>query len=99
MILRCLAALAAALSLAACQTVGPVHIGDINQGRATVLAKTELGHRHMEPIEDWRAEVDDYATVWVVTFYRPAGQADGPPFVRVSLNKHTEKVVAVTTGQ
>jgi acyl dehydratase len=99
MMLRRMAVLALALSLAACQTVGPVHLGDINQGRATVLAKTELGHRHMEAIADWRAEVDDYATVWVVTFYRPAGQSDGPPFVRVSLNKHTEKVVAVTTGQ
>jgi hypothetical protein len=52
----------------------------------------------MEAIEGWRAEVDDYATIWVVTFYRPAGEADGPPFVRVSLNKHTERVVAVTTG-
>ena len=99
MILRCLAALAATLSLTACQTVGPVHIGDINQGRATVLAKTELTHRHMEAIEAWRAEVEDYNTIWVVTFYRPPGQADGPPFVRVSLNKHTEHVVAVTTGQ
>jgi acyl dehydratase len=99
MILRCTAVLAAALSLAACQTVGPVHIGDINQGRATVLAKTELARRHLEAIEEWRAKVDDYATIWVVTFYRPEGQAGGPPFVRVSLNKHTEKVVAVTTGQ
>jgi acyl dehydratase len=99
MILRCIAVLAAALSLAACQTVGPVHIGDINQGRATLLAKTELASRHMEAIEDWRAEVEDYNTIWVVTFYRPAGKPDGPPFVRVSLNKHTEKVVAVTTGQ
>jgi acyl dehydratase len=87
-----------ALGVTACQTVGPVHLGDINQGRATVLAKTELARRHLEAMEDWRAEVDDYATIWVVTFYRPAGQPDGPPFVRVSLNKHTEKVVAVTTG-
>lgn len=99
MTLRRIVALAAGLSLAACQTVGPVHIGEINQGKATVLAKTELAHRHMETIEDWRAEVEDYNTIWVVTFYRPAGRADGPPFVRVSLNKHTEKVVAVTTGQ
>jgi acyl dehydratase len=87
-----------ALGVAACQTVGPVHLGEINQGRATVLAKTELARRHMEAIEGWRAQVDDYATIWVVTFYRPAAKSDGPPFVRVSLNKHTERVVAVTTG-
>ena len=96
---RPIAAVLVALSLAACQSVGPVHIGDINQGRATALARTELTKRHLEAIEDWRAEVDDYATIWVVTFYRPAGQASGPPFVRVSLNKHTERVVAVTTGE
>jgi hypothetical protein len=94
-----MAALVLALSLAACQSVGPVHIGEINQGRATALAKTELTRRHMEAIESWRAEVADYATVWVVTFYRPADQSSGPPFVRVSFNKRNEHVVAVTTGE
>ena len=87
------------VSLSACQSVGPVHIGDINQGRALVLAKGELVRRHMEVIAGWRAEVTDYATIWVVTYYRPADRTDGPPFVRVSLNKHDEHVVAVTTGE
>ncbi|HZZ33411.1 MAG TPA: hypothetical protein VFE10_15630 [Phenylobacterium sp.] len=96
---RLITALILALNLAACQSVGPVHIGEINQGRATALAKTELTRRHMEAIEGWRAEVADYATIWVVTFYRPAGKSDGPPFVRVSLNKRNEHVVAVTTGE
>jgi hypothetical protein len=92
-------ALLGVLSLAACQSVGPVHIGEINQGRATALAKTELGRRHMEAIATWRSEVADYATIWVVTFYRPEDQSSGPPFVRVSFNKRNEHVVAVTTGE
>ena len=92
-------ALALVLGVAACQSVGPVHIGDINQGRALALAKGELSRRHMETYEGWRAEVTDYATVWVVTYYRPGGRTDGPPFVRVSLNKHNEHVVAVTMGE
>jgi hypothetical protein len=94
-----IAALLCALSLAACQSVGPVHIGEINQGRATALAKTELGRRHMAAIAAWRSEVADYATIWVVTFYRPEAQTSGPPFVRVSFNKRNEHVVAVTTGE
>jgi hypothetical protein len=88
-----------AAMISGCQQVGPVHIGEINQGRAMVLARAELGRRHMEGFAAWRAEVADYATVWVVTYYRPASQADGPPFVRVSLNKHTQKVIAVTSGE
>ena|GEM_PF-6182374 len=88
-----------AVALSACQQIGPVHIGEINQGRAMTLARAELGRRHMEGFSAWRAEVSDYATVWVVTYYRPAAQAEGPPFVRVSFNKHTEKVIAVTLGE
>ncbi len=88
-----------AVTLSACQQVGPVHIGEINQGRAMVLARAELGRRRMEGFAGWRAEVTDYGAIWVVTYYRPASQADGPPFVRVSLNKHTEKVIAVTSGE
>ena len=96
---RVLPALAMVVLLTACQSAGPVHLGDISQSRATALAKAELGRRNMAPIEAWRSEVDDYGAVWVVTFYRPEGQSSGPPFMRVSLNKHTEKLVAVTTGQ
>jgi hypothetical protein len=99
MIRRAALVLILAVSLAACQSVGLVHIGDINQGRAVVLAKGELARRHMEAVAGWRAEVTDYATVWVVTYYRPADRTDGPPFVRVSLNKHSERIVAVTTGE
>ena len=36
MIRRAALILAAALTLAGCQSVGPVHIGEINQGRATL---------------------------------------------------------------
>ena len=89
----------AALGLAACQSVGPVHVGDINQARAFKLAREEMSRRHLEAYEDWRAEITDYATVWVVTYYRPADGKDGPPFVRVSLDKHNERVVAVTSGE
>ena len=42
MIRQAVLSLALAASLAACQSVGPVHIGEINQGRATVLAQAEL---------------------------------------------------------
>jgi hypothetical protein len=92
-----LACLAAA-SLAACQSVGPVHIGEINQGRATALAQTELGRRHLEAYAAWRTEVSDYATLWEVTFYRPAGKTDGPPLVRVAVNKKNEHIVSVSVG-
>ena len=88
----------AASSLAACQTsVGPVHIGDINQTKAFKLAREELIRRHMEAYLDWRAQITDYDKVWVVTYYRPADRTDGPALVRVSFNKHTEHVVAVDT--
>ncbi len=96
---RAVAILGAVLVLAGCQSVGPVHLGEINQLKALKLSREELGRRHMEAVAGWRAEVTDYATIWVVTYYRPAERADGPPFVRVSLNKHSEKVVAVTTGE
>ncbi|MBS0334512.1 MAG: hypothetical protein JSS35_17220 [Proteobacteria bacterium] len=89
-------ALAAAGALSACQTsVGPVHIGEINQQKAFKLAHEELVRRHMEAYADWRAQIADYNTVWVVTYYRPDGAKDGPALVRVSFDKHTEKVVAV----
>ncbi|HEY3948516.1 hypothetical protein [Phenylobacterium sp.] len=96
---RLIAALAVAAGLAACQTsVGPVHIGEINQFKALKLAHDELVRRHMEAYADWRAQITDYDKVWVVTYYRPAGRTDGPALVRVSFNKHTEKVVAVDTA-
>ncbi|MGZ3280158.1 MAG: hypothetical protein ACXU8S_11185 [Phenylobacterium sp.] len=86
------------LSLAACQAVGPVHIGEINQGRATVLAQAELGRRHLEAFGAWRSEVSDYGAVWEVTFYRPAAKTDGPPQVRVAVNKKNEHIVSVSVG-
>ncbi|THD62004.1 hypothetical protein [Phenylobacterium sp.] len=94
LILACLAS----FGLAACQTsIGPVHIGEINQQKALRLAHDELVHRHMEAYLDWRAQIADYDKVWVVTYYRPADRSDGPAMVRVSFNKHTEHVVAVDT--
>ena len=96
---RHILALAAAVGLAACQTsVGPVHIGDINQAKAFKLAREELMRRHMDAYVDWRAQIADYNTVWVVTYYRPADAKDGPALVRVSFNKHTQQVVAVDTA-
>ena len=98
--MRALALAALSLTLAACQTsVGPLHLGDMNQQRAFKLARDELGRRHMEAYADWRAEITDYNTIWVVTYYRPADRTDGPRLVRVSFNKHTEHVVAVDTDQ
>jgi len=90
---------ALAASLAACQSVGPVHIGEINQGRATVLAQAELGRRHLEPYAAWRSEVSDYGMLWEVTFYRPADRKDGPPLVRIAVNKKTEHIVSVSVGE
>jgi hypothetical protein len=88
-----------ALGLAACQTsVGPVHIGEIDQRKALRMASDELGRRHMEAYAGWRAQVTDYNTIWVVTYYRPDDLKTGPALVRVSYNKHTEKVVAVDTA-
>ncbi|MBS0360553.1 MAG: hypothetical protein JSR98_04170 [Proteobacteria bacterium] len=92
-------ALAAAVGLTACQTsVGPVHIGDINQQKALKLAREELTRRHMDAYVDWRAQIADYNTVWVVTYYRPAEAKGGPALVRVSFDKHTQRVVAVDTA-
>ena len=96
---RALAAVVLALSLGACTSVGPVHIGEINQQKAFKLAHDELVRRHMEAYLDWRAQITDYNTIWVVTYYRPADAKDGPRLVRVSFNKHTEQVVAVDTDQ
>jgi hypothetical protein len=90
---------ALAASLAACQAVGPVHIGEINQGRATALAQTELGRRHLEAYAAWRSEVSDYGTMWEVTFYRPADKTDGPPLVRIAVNKKNEHIVSVSVGE
>jgi len=88
----------ASLGLAACQTsIGPVHVGEINQQKAFRLAHDELIHRHMEAYLGWRAQIADYDKIWVVTYYRPADRTDGPAMVRVSFNKHTEHVVAVDT--
>lgn len=90
------AALALLLGLCACQTsVGPVHIGDINQQKAFQLARDELVRRHMDAYLGWRAQITDYDKVWVVTYYRPAERTDGPALVRVSFNKHTQQVIAV----
>jgi hypothetical protein len=93
--------LAASLTaaLGACQSVGPVHIGEINQGRATVLAQTELGRRHLDAYAAWRSEVSDYGLLWEVTFYRPADKKDGPPLVRVAVNKKNEHIVSVSVGE
>jgi hypothetical protein len=99
MIRRLTLALALAASLAACQAVGPVHIGEINQGRATALAQTELSRRHMEAIAAWRSEVSDYGMLWEVTFYRPEGRTDGPLLVRIAVNKKNEHIVTVTVGE
>jgi hypothetical protein len=103
MIRRTVLALALAGSLlgglAACQAVGPIHIGEINQGRATVLAQTELGRRHLEAYSSWRSEVSDYGTLWEVTFYRPADNKDGPPLVRIAVNKRNEHIISVSVGE
>lgn len=93
------AALTVALALSACQSVGPVHIGEIDGQKALKLAHDELARRHMDAYLGWRAQVADYDTIWVVTYYRPAGRTDGPALVRVSFNKHTQHVVAVDTAQ
>jgi hypothetical protein len=95
-----LAAAVASISLAACesmQTMGPVHIGEINQQKAFQLAHDELLRRHMDAYAGWRAQITDYDKIWVVTYYRPADKPDGPSLVRVSFNKHTQRVVAVDT--
>ncbi len=91
-------ALGMAATLAACQAVGPVHIGEINQGRATVLAQGELQRRHLDAYGAWRSEVSDYGMLWEVTFYRPAGKSDGPPLVRVAVDKKNEHIVSVSVG-
>jgi hypothetical protein len=97
---RLSAILAMSLTLAACQTpVGPVRLGDMNQQRAFKLARDELSRRHLQAYADWRAEITDYNTIWVVTYYRPADRTDGPRLVRVSFNKHTEHLVAVDMGE
>lgn len=96
---RAFGAAALAACLSACQAVGPVHIGEINQGRATLLARSELKRRHLDAYEAWRTEVSDYATMWLVTFYRPADRTDGPPLVRISVNKKNERIVTVTVGE
>ena len=98
MIPRLSLTLGLAASLAACQSVGPVHIGEINQARATVLAQAELGRHHLDPYATWRSEVSDYGMLWEVTFYRPAGKAEGPPLVRVAVDKKNERVVLVSVG-
>jgi hypothetical protein len=99
MIRKLALALAFTASLAACQSVGPVHIGEINQGRATALAQTELRQRHLEAYAGWRSEVSDYGTLWEVTFYRPAERKDGPPLVRIAVNKKNEHIVSVSVGE
>ena len=99
MIARLALVCALAAGLAACQSVGPVHIGEINQGRATVLAQAELGRRHLEAYAAWRAEVSDYGMLWEVTFYRPADKKDGPPLVRIAVNKKNEHIVSVSVGE
>jgi hypothetical protein len=88
-----------ALGLSACEHVGPVNIGDMTQARATVLARAELDRRHTEPTDGWRAGVTDYGPIWAVTFYRPPPPGAGPAFIRVSLDKHTGKIVSVETDQ
>ncbi len=98
MIRQAVLSLALAASLAACQSVGPVHIGEINQGRATVLAQAELGRRHLETYAAWRSEVSDYGMLWEVTFYRPADKKDGPPLVRIAVDKKNEHIVSVSVG-
>jgi hypothetical protein len=98
--LRAAIALALTLGLGACesmQTMGPVHIGEINQQKAFQLARDELERRHMDAYAGWRAQITDYDKIWVVTYYRPADRTDGPSLVRVSFNKHTQQVVAVDT--
>jgi hypothetical protein len=99
MIRRVALAAALALNLAGCQSVGPVHIGEINQGRATVLAQAELGRRHLEAYAAWRSEVSDYGMLWEVTFYRPADRKDGPPLVRIAVDKKNERIVSVSVGE
>ncbi|HEX3888457.1 MAG TPA: hypothetical protein VHW05_13245 [Phenylobacterium sp.] len=99
MIRRLALALALTAGLAACQSVGPVHIGEINQGRATALAQTELQRRHLEAYAGWRSEVSDYGALWEVTFYRPADRKDGPPLVRIAVNKKNEHIVSVSVGE
>jgi hypothetical protein len=91
-------AIALAASLAACQSVGPVHIGEINQGRATALAQSELHRRHLDAYGAWRSEVSDYGLLWEVTFYRPADKTDGPPLVRIAVNKKNEHILSVSVG-
>jgi hypothetical protein len=91
-------ALVLAATLAACQAVGPVHIGEINQARATALAQAELQRRHLEAYGAWRSEVSDYGMLWEVTFYRPAEKTDGPLLVRVAVNKKNEHIVSVSVG-
>ncbi len=91
-------AIALAASLAACQSVGPVHIGEINQARATVLAQSELGRRRLQAYGAWRSEVSDYGMLWEVTFYRPVDKTDGPPLVRIAVNKKNEHIVSVSVG-
>ena len=98
MIRRLSLSLILAATLSACQAVGPVHIGEINQGRATVLATTELHRRHLDAYSAWRSEVSDYGMLWEVTFYRPADKTDGPPLVRVAVNKKNEHIVSVSVG-
>ena len=66
MMRRIALALVMAATLAACQAVGPVHIGEINQARATALAQTELQRRHLDAYGAWRSEVSDYGMLWEV---------------------------------
>jgi hypothetical protein len=98
MMRRIALALVMTATLAACQAVGPVHIGEINQARATALAQTELHRRHLEAYGAWRSEVSDYGSLWEVTFYRPADKTDGPPLVRIAVNKKNEHILSVSVG-
>jgi hypothetical protein len=94
-----------AVCLSACEHVGPVNIGDMSQARATMLARAEWDRRHGESIAGWRADVADYGNFWVVTFHRPVeperlGQHYiGNSFHRVSLDKHSGKIVSVMSDE
>jgi hypothetical protein len=99
MIARVAIVAALALGLSACEHVGPVNIGEMSQARATELARVELTRRHEESTAGWRVGVTDYGPIWGVTFYRPPPAEAGKTFIRVSVNKHTGRIVAVDKDQ